>query len=76
MIFVELRPLILVLIAMVLIYAFYRIAKKIVRTENTKEAIEDKKESIKETVEFAKQIPKVNEGFVKSAQQKIKDFLK
>jgi len=75
MIFVELRPLLLVLITMVLMYGFYRIAKKIIRTESTEEAIEDKKESIEETIKFSKHIPKVDKGFIKSAQQKINDFL-
>lgn len=76
MILVELRPLIFVLITMALIYGFYRVAKKIIRTESTEEAIEDKKEEIEETLKFANRIPKVNKEKVKDAEKKIEGFIK
>ena len=76
MILVELRPLLLVLIALALIYVFYLIAKKILRTESIKEAIDDRKEEIEETMKFSENLPKIDKNKVSKAADKIKKFLK
>ena len=76
MVLVELRPFIFWLLVILLVYVFYRIARRILKNEGRREAIEEKKEDIKETFKEADGIPKVNKDRLQDAAKKVKDFIK
>lgn len=67
--------LLVAIIVLVIMYAVKKI-KKIYRTDSRKEAVEDAKIDIVETLEEGKGLPKVDVKETEKSREKIKRFLK